>query len=77
MIQIAKNDFENLKRLKNDEIKNAMRVLKNEVQKFIHKLMHDVETFIINSNVKIRIKKNKNFQKFIIFYNNVFFFATN
>ena len=77
MIQIAENDFENLKRLKNDETKNAMRVLKNEVQKFIHKLMHDVEIFVINSNVKTRIKTNKNFQKFIIFYNNVFFFATN
>ena len=61
MIQIAKNDFEDLKRLKNDEIKEAMRALKNEIQKFIHTLMHDVETFVINSNVKTRIKTNKNF----------------
>ena len=73
MIQVAENDLENLKRLKNDEIKNAMRVLKNEIQKFIHKLMHDVEIFVINSNVKTRIKTSKNFQKLIIFYNNVFF----
>ena len=61
MIQIAKNDFENLKRLKNDEIKKTMRVLKNEIQKFIYTLIHKIEIFVINSNVKTRIKTNKNF----------------
>ena len=76
MMQIVENDFENLKRLKNDEIKKTMRVFENEIQNFFHKLMHDVQTFEINSNVKIRTQTSKNFQKLIIFYNNVLFFCS-
>ena len=75
MIQIVENDFDDLKFLKNDEIKEIMRVFENEIQNFFHKLMHDVQTFEINSNVEIRTQTSKNFQKFIIFYNNVFFFC--
>ena len=76
MIQIVENDFDDLKLLKNDEIKKVMRVFENEIQNSFHKLMHDVQTFETNSNVEIRIQTSKDFQKFIIFYNNVLFFCS-
>ena len=61
MIQIVENDLDDLKFLKNDEIKKIMRVFENEIQNFFHKLMHDVQTFEINSNVEIRTQTSKNF----------------
>ena len=73
MIMTSKNDFNDLKTLKNDEIKEAMRVFENEIQIFFHDLMYKMKNF---DNDEVKIKTSKDFQKFIIFYNNVFFFVT-
>ena len=71
---ISKNDFDDFETLKNNKIKNAIRAFEIEIKIFFYKLMYDIKTF---DNVKIRTETNKNFQKFIICYNNVFFFAMN
>ena len=73
MIMISKNDFNELKALKNDEIKKAMRAFETKIQNFLHNFMYKMKNF---DDEKIKIKTNKNFQKFIIFYNNVFFFCS-
>ena len=72
IILISKSDFDDLKALKNDKIKEIIRVFKIEIQTFFHNLMHEIKVF---NNEITRIKTNKNFQKFIIFYNNVFSFC--
>ena len=72
MIMISKSDFNDLKTLKNDEIKKAMRAFEIEVQNSLHDLMYKMKNF---DDDKTRIKTSKNFQKLIIFYNNVLFFC--
>ena len=67
---ISKNNFNELKTLKNNKIKKAIRVFETKIQIFFHDFMYKIKNF---DNEKIKIKTSKNFQKFIIFYNNVFF----
>ena len=58
MILISKNNFNNLKTLKNDKIKKIIRVFEIEIQIFFYNFMHKIKTF---NNKMTRIKTSKNF----------------
>ena len=45
MILISKNNFNNLKTLKNDKIKKIIRVFEIEIQIFFYNFMHKIKTF--------------------------------
>ena len=72
MIMSSKSDLNDLKTLKNDEIKETMRAFETKIQNSLHDLMHKMKNFDDN---RARTKASKNFQEFIIFYNNVLFFC--
>ena len=55
---ISKSDFNDLKTLKNDEIKEAIRAFETKIKIFFYNFMYKIKNF---DNEKIKIKTNKNF----------------
>ena len=71
----VESDFVNIKKFFDEKKKNKLRTIKTKIQRKLYNLLYNIKPDFDNFDQQRKIEINKKFQKLIVIYNNVFFFA--